>query len=74
MEKIAAKRHLKRHFAAILFYFQVIVLKIVSQASLLCLIQHTGQQAEHDQGAHQFCHLKGLGSIGDEVAKSCFGA
>ena len=30
MEKIAAKRHLKRHFAAILFYFQVIVLKIVS--------------------------------------------
>jgi hypothetical protein len=35
MEKIAAKRHLKRHFAAILFYFQVIVLKIVSQASLL---------------------------------------
>ena len=28
MEKIAAKRHLKRHFAAILFYFQVIVLTI----------------------------------------------
>ena len=73
MEKIAAKRHLKRHFAAILFYFQVIVLKIVSQASLLPDTTHR-KQAEHDQGAHQFCHLKGLGSIGDEVAKSCFGA